>query len=120
VPDPQDPETFRRSKLDWSELGTGRHARLLDVYRRLAELRRARPELTDPAFGHNACLVDEEARLFEMWRGDLHVVVNFGDAEAVIELDEPGELLFETGPGVTVAGTTLTLAPHAGAVVEPA
>ena len=40
VPDPQDPETFRRSQLDWSELDTSRHARLLDVYRRLAVLRR--------------------------------------------------------------------------------
>ena len=88
VPDPQDPETFQRSKLDWAELATGRHARMLDVYRRLAVLRRERPELTDPSFAHNACLVDEDARLFEMWRGDLHVVVNFGDAEAVIELDE--------------------------------
>ena len=118
VPDPQDPETFVRSKLDWSELATGRHARMLDVYRRLAALRRERPELTDPSFAHNACLVDEDARLFEMWRGDVHVVVNFGDAEAVIELDEPGELLFETESGVDLAGTTLTPA-HAGAVSLP-
>ena len=54
-----------------------------------------------------------------MWRGDVHVVVNFGDAEAVIELDEPGELLFETGSGVSLDGTTLTVPPHAGAVVAP-
>ena len=33
VPDPQDPATFERSQLDWSELATGRHAVLLDVYR---------------------------------------------------------------------------------------
>ena len=52
---------------------TGRHARMLDVYRRLAALRRERPELTDPSFGHVACLVDEDARLFTMWRGDLLV-----------------------------------------------
>ena len=43
VPDPQDVETFRRSKLDWDELATGRHAVLLDCYRRLAELRRTLP-----------------------------------------------------------------------------
>ena len=35
VPDPQDPATFQRSQLDWSELGSsGRHARMLTVYRR--------------------------------------------------------------------------------------
>jgi maltooligosyltrehalose trehalohydrolase len=119
VPDPQDPETFQRSKLDWAEVDTGRHARLLDTYRRLAALRRERIELTDPSFAHNACLVDEDTRLFEMWRGDLHVLVNFGDAAAVIELDEPAELLFETESGVDLVGTTLTVPPHAGAVVAP-
>jgi maltooligosyltrehalose trehalohydrolase len=119
VPDPQDPETFQRSKLDWDEAGTGRHARMLDVYRRLAALRRERPELTDPSFAHNACLVDEDTRLFEMWRGDLHVLVNFGDAEVSLELDSAGELLFETESGVDLRHTTLTLPPHAGAVIAP-
>ena len=57
---------------------------MLGVYRRLAALRRARPELTDPAFTQVACLVDEGARTFEMWRGDVHVVVNFGDEPAVL------------------------------------
>jgi maltooligosyltrehalose trehalohydrolase len=31
VPDPQDPATFLRSKLDWAELRIGDHARLLDA-----------------------------------------------------------------------------------------
>ena len=119
VPDPQDPATFERSKLDWSELD---HRPARRAARRLpaaGALRRERSELTDPAFGSNVCLVDEDARLFEMWRGDVHVIANFGDAEAVIELDEPGELLFETPIGVTLVGTTLTVPAHAGAVIAP-
>ena len=28
IPDPQDPQTFQRSKLNWSEVGAGEHARL--------------------------------------------------------------------------------------------
>ncbi|MCW2793520.1 MAG: maltooligosyl trehalose hydrolase, partial [Nocardioides sp.] len=120
VPDPQDPATYQGSKLDWSELATGRHARMLDVYRRLAALRRAWPELTDPAFAQTACLVDEEARTFEMWRGDLLVVVNFGDDAATIALDAPGELLFETESGVELgADGRLTLPAHAGAMIGP-
>src|SRR4029078_6834070 len=50
VPDPQDPETFRRSKLRGAEAAEGDHHRLLALYRSLARLRRERPELTDPAF----------------------------------------------------------------------
>ena len=53
VPDPQDPATFERSRLDWSELEDFRHARMLEVYRRLAALRRTLPELTDPSFAAN-------------------------------------------------------------------
>ncbi len=48
VPDPQDPDTFLRSKLDWSEPARMRHARLIACHRALLTLRRERPEITDP------------------------------------------------------------------------
>ena len=53
VPDPQDPATFAASKLDWSELETGRHAVLLDVYRELAALRRAHARADRPGHAHD-------------------------------------------------------------------
>jgi maltooligosyltrehalose trehalohydrolase len=119
VPDPQDPATFQRSKLDWSELDTGRHARLLETYRRLAALRRSRPELTDPSFASVSCDVDEGRRLFRMRRGSLLVVVNFSDVPATVEVDGSAQLLFETGAGVEVSSTgTVALPPHAGALIE--
>jgi maltooligosyltrehalose trehalohydrolase len=40
VPDPQAPETFRRSKLDWSEPGREPHRALLDWHAALVRLRR--------------------------------------------------------------------------------
>jgi maltooligosyltrehalose trehalohydrolase len=116
VPDPQDPETFTRSKLDWAEATTGRHAVLLEVYRDLARLRREHPDLTDPSFGSVACTADEEARLFTMRRGGMLVVVNFGDAEAGLPV-ESGELLFATPGGATLADGRLVLPAHAGAVL---
>ena len=36
VPDPQDPATFERSRLDWSELEDFRHSRMLERYQRAA------------------------------------------------------------------------------------
>ncbi|HET6568760.1 MAG TPA: malto-oligosyltrehalose trehalohydrolase [Rhodothermales bacterium] len=39
VPDPQDPETFYRSKLNWDELDEPVHARILQLYRDLLALR---------------------------------------------------------------------------------
>jgi maltooligosyltrehalose trehalohydrolase len=116
VPDPQDAETFARSKLDWSESTTGRHAVLMDVYRHLARLRRERPELTDPSFGSVSCTADEAARVLTMRRGGILVAVNFGDAPAdlVVESDQ---VLFATPVGATLADGRLSLPPHAGAVV---
>ena len=42
VPNPQDIETFERSKIDWSELAKPPHAALFEWYRQLIRLRRAR------------------------------------------------------------------------------
>jgi maltooligosyltrehalose trehalohydrolase len=43
IPNPQEPDTFERSKLDWSELSQPRHAELFDWYRRLIRLKKDRP-----------------------------------------------------------------------------
>ncbi len=118
VPDPQDPETFTRSKLDWSELESGRGARMVEVYRQLAALRRAHPALTDPAFSRTRCEVDETARLLRMHRGDLLVVINFADTDAVVDVAQ-ADLLFETESGVDLTAGSLTLPAHAGAVLHP-
>jgi maltooligosyltrehalose trehalohydrolase len=117
VPDPQERTTYEHSKLDWSEPGGGRHARVLTLYRALGRLRRERPEVTDPAFGSTSCTADEETRLFTLRRGDLLVALNLGEEPA--ELDAEGELLLETGGGATLAGGRLRLPPHVGAVVAP-
>ncbi len=45
-PNPQDPATFWRSKLDWTELEQAPHREMHDWYRRLIALRQATPALT--------------------------------------------------------------------------
>jgi maltooligosyltrehalose trehalohydrolase len=119
VPDPQDPDTFRRSKLDWSELGTGRHGRVLAAYQRLVDLRRSLPALTDPAFGSVACTADEESRLFTMKRGNVLMAVNFGDQPAELNVEDRLELVFRTPSLPELAGARLKLPPHAGALLTP-
>ncbi|WP_435746916.1 malto-oligosyltrehalose trehalohydrolase [Nocardioides sp. SYSU DS0663] len=118
VPDPQDPATFERSKLDWSEASSGRHAVLLDVYRRLAALRRSVPALTDPSFGSVACTADDETRLFTMERSGVLMVVNFGDEPATLTVDPDAEVLFATPTGVElVPGGALSVPAHVGALL---
>jgi maltooligosyltrehalose trehalohydrolase len=49
APDPQERDTFERSRLRWSELADPDHARVRRLYERLLHLRRAHPALQEPA-----------------------------------------------------------------------
>ena len=99
VPDPQDPETFRRSKLHWSELNEGEHARLLDLYRELIQLRRTVPELTDSRFEILTAEFDDDSGWFRLDRGAVSIVANFG--EGSLDLPADREVLLTTS---TLAG----------------
>ncbi|HEX6148659.1 malto-oligosyltrehalose synthase [Nocardioides sp.] len=90
VLDPQDPATFERSRLDWSELETDRGRRLLACYRRLAELRRTLPALTDPDLRRTAVSFSEDDRWLTLRRGEgpeeAVVAVNLSNSEATVPL----------------------------------
>ena len=118
VPDPQDPATFERSKLRWEEAREGDHARLLALYRSLARLRRARPELTDPSFGSLSASAEEVAggSVYRLRRGPLEVLVNLSGVPA--RFPGPFEVLLTTDVATAVVDGSLVLPPDAAAVVE--
>ncbi len=78
VPDPQDLDTFTRSKLDWDEVGCSLHADVLGWYRRLMELRRARPALSDPRLDRISIDADEASGTIVVRRGPISILVNLG------------------------------------------
>ncbi|MET0829859.1 MAG: DUF3459 domain-containing protein, partial [Microbacterium sp.] len=87
VPDPQDPDTFARSKLNWDERGEGVHARIRGLYRDLIALRRSIPDLTDPAFSSLRAEADESTRAFRLQRGGTQILVNF--SSGVLRMPRP-------------------------------
>lgn len=115
VPDPQDPETFTRSKLDWSELDGDSHARMLRLYTRLIGLRRELPELTDPRFADVRVDFDEDDRWIVMHRSGIDVAINLGDAS--VRLPVAGEILLATDPGAELTDG-LHLPAASGAIVR--
>jgi maltooligosyltrehalose trehalohydrolase len=56
VPNPQDPGTFLRSKLDWAELSQPTHAELLEWYRALIRLRRDKVQVPQESGADSAGL----------------------------------------------------------------
>jgi len=80
IPDPQDPDTFVRAKLDWHEVDEGDHARLLRWHRELLELRRTTPDLRDGRLDELATEVDEEAGTIVVHRGSISIAVSVRSA----------------------------------------
>jgi maltooligosyltrehalose trehalohydrolase len=77
LPDPQSPQTFERSKLDWSELAQAPHAELLDWYRRLIALRHARP--TAQRLDRAKVRFDARAQWLRLEHAGLVSVLNLAD-----------------------------------------
>jgi maltooligosyltrehalose trehalohydrolase len=106
VPDPQSPETFARSRLDWNELTQPVHQDLLDWYRRMIKLKAAaiRPE------SEVATVTYDESECWLSFRlGNLCVAVNFTARGVPFTAPEDAWQLLLSSVGET-AGTGL--APH--------
>lgn len=117
VPDPQDPDTFERSKLDWNELGSARHARLYDCYRSLVALRRDRPELTDPWLAHVGIDYDEDAQWFAVVRGSLRVACNLGPDPVTVPMGGT-PLLWWDPPTLDETASATSVPPHSFVVLD--
>lgn len=118
VPDPQDPQTFARSRLDWSEPGDPRHAELVSWHRRLIELRRTVPALSD---GDRAAVQVRAASgagegLLLVGRGPVTVALNLSPTPASATLPAGGSVLASWGP-CTLADGVLTVPGRGVAVV---
>ncbi|OYN87533.1 malto-oligosyltrehalose trehalohydrolase [Parenemella sanctibonifatiensis] len=137
VPDPQDRETFLSSKLDWDEVDQQPHRDLLDLYRRLIDLRRSHPDFTDPRFDSVSARHEAGQSWLMIDRGEeMAVALNFGAEPTQVPLEDEHELVLEVGevglaanPEVTHEAEetdqpeqppayTLTLGGHGAAVLK--
>jgi len=87
VPNPQEMQTFERSKLDWSELSRPPHAQLFEWYRRLIRLRKEK--MTGPSGtgrGKAAVKFDARAGWLTFVHGGVLCVFNFAAAAQRVRL----------------------------------
>lgn len=106
IPDPQDPETFTRSKLDWSEIAAGDHQQLHRVYQALITLRHTEADLADPWLDHMTIDYSEDQRWIVLRRGAFTIACNLG--EAAVLVPARGDVVLAWGePRVDDMGTTL-------------
>ena len=91
IPDPQDPQTFQRSKLNWDEVDAGEHAPLHRLYRDLIALRHSETDLADPWLEHLVIDYDEDQRWIMMRRNRLVIGCNLGAETTTVPVS--GELV---------------------------
>jgi maltooligosyltrehalose trehalohydrolase len=120
VPDPQDPATFERSKLDWAEVGKERHASLLAWYAGLIALRRRIPALTDPRLGRAETACDPDLGWLVVHRGPVTVAVNLGPADWTFPAGPGAELLAASDPAAELTNRGLVLPPDTVAILNAA
>jgi maltooligosyltrehalose trehalohydrolase len=118
VPDPEVRETFERSKLNWDEVGEGKHKEMLEWYRSLIHLRRSSLALNDGDMGHLSADCDEERRWLRIDRGAVQVLANFGGEKAQFDVPEGFEVRLCSRDGVKANGGTVEVPPNTLAILS--
>ncbi len=78
VPNPEDIETFNKSKLNWDEINTGKHAEMLGWTKALIKLRRCTVALNDGNMHHLMVSSDDKRMTLVMQREEARILVNLG------------------------------------------
>ena len=118
VPNPQDEQTFLRSKLQWDELGRTEHAEMLAWYKELAALRRRTPAFVDGRLDRVHVRFDEKSKWIVVRRNGTVLAANLGSQPREIDLPAADSLkiALASKPQAQLGSGTLRLPPHSVAV----
>ncbi len=118
VPDPMDPATVERSRLDWAEADTPGHREVLELYRTLIRLRREHPGLAAPWAADLRIDAAPDGSWLVLHRGGVRLAVNFGEGPVTLPLGATTTLL--TWAEATVDGGAAHLPPDTFVLVGTA
>jgi maltooligosyltrehalose trehalohydrolase len=123
VPDPQAPETFEASKLNWGELGQEPHRSVLEWYWHLIRLRRSTPALADGRLDRVKVRFSEEANWLVLRRGSkdhgfVEVACNFAAGPQPVTVTDGANLVMQSEPEVALDGSELTLPAESVAILK--
>lgn len=111
IPNPDEPETFERSKLNWDEVHQGKHGEMLEWFRQLIRLRHQTPYLNDGDLNHIKVRFDEEKRWLTMDRGQMRVLCNLGEEPVELENRSGYSLLLTSRDDIGIANDKVLLPP---------
>jgi len=118
TPDPQAPETFLRSKLDWIELEREPHASMLAWHRRLIGLRRSAPELTDGRLDRVEARFSEREQWLTFRRGEYMIAMNLSGQPRTAPIPFPGALVLASKADCITQETSVELPSESVAILR--
>ena len=120
IPDPQAVDTFECSKLNWSESDREPHSSLLAWHRRLIQLRREIPALSDGCVEAVRVGFDETAKWFVVKRGPVVVACNLNQItqRVPVDIDPASRLLVTSADKVQLSQNTVELPPDSVAILS--
>ena len=119
VPDPQDPETFQRSKLRWEEVGHEPHAEILNWYQQLLRLRRLHPALTNGRMEDVRVAYNQDAGWLIVERDSVTVACNLAGQEQSVPVGEtrPRNLLLASSDAACIGPDAVSLPAESVAIL---
>jgi maltooligosyltrehalose trehalohydrolase len=109
VPNPEDLETFEKSKLNWDEINEGKHAEMLAWTKELIKLRRCTVALNDGSMHHLIVSTDDTRRTLVMQRDEARIFVNFGEQPYRFDLLTGERLCLASRDGIEVKNNAIEL-----------
>jgi maltooligosyltrehalose trehalohydrolase len=120
IPDPESPDTFRRSKLKWDEVKNQRHAEMLAWYRELIRLRRSTPSLNDGESRTLLVFYDEHSAWLRMERGNITVICNIGEDAQKFLLPKSAQILLSSRAGLQIEEDSVSVPPDSIIILNSA
>ena len=118
IPDPESPDTFLQSKLNWDESREGEHARMRTWYGDLIRLRRSTPCLNNGEPGNARANFDETERWLTIERGAIVTHCNLGADEHRFPVPDGSALLLSSRSGTSIRNSALTLPAFSVAILK--
>ena len=117
IPNPEDDETYERSRLKWEEQSEGKHQEMLAWVKALIKLRRSRVCFNDGDMQHLHVSTNEEKQTLVMARDEARILINFGETPCSFPLLEGEQLELSSRQGLGVTEDRLNLPPMTLAVL---
>ncbi len=117
VPNPEDIETFEKSKLNWTEIGEGKHADMLAWTKGLIKLRRSSVCLNDGSMHRLVVSSDAVKKTLMMQRGEARIFANFGESPFTFHLLDGEQIALISRLEIAPEGRSLTIPPITIAVL---